>query len=333
MSIKDTLAVLTADGADFHRFLKGAEGDSVPIDSGSVPTLAGLVKRAQNAIQAAVVVAANSTTAATIGLGEKSFAVPLGTSFAANQWVIITHDADNAMIGLVVGSTADWVTVNITRVIGAGTFSQWQISLTSLPGSDGANGKDGKSNYQIAQLNGFTGTVTEWLASLVGPRGTNGKSAYQQAIDDGFQGTISEWLSSLKGKDGSGIILKGELTDTADLPPDDPLSSAYLIAGDLWIKGESGWMSAGQFMGVEGPRGPAGKSDYDLAVDNGFVGTQADWLASLKGVNGKSAYQLALDAGFVGTLADYQLSLKGADGKDAAGVKLVKLVSKLPWEV
>lgn len=64
-------------------------------------------------------------------------------------------------------------------------------------------------------------------------------------------------------------------------------------------------------------------SAYAIAVENGFVGTEADWLASLKGVkgdsgtdgtNGKSAYQLAVDNGFVGTEEQWIASLKGAKG-------------------
>lgn len=35
-----------------------------------------------------------------------------------------------------------------------------------------------------------------------------------------------------------------------------------------------------------GGSGPAGKSAYQIAVDNGFVGTQVEWLASLKGEKG-----------------------------------------------
>lgn len=35
-----------------------------------------------------------------------------------------------------------------------------------------------------------------------------------------------------------------------------------------------------------GPPGPAGDSAYEVAVDNGFVGTEAAWLASLKGAKG-----------------------------------------------
>ena len=32
--------------------------------------------------------------------------------------------------------------------------------------------------------------------------------------------------------------------------------------------------------------GTAGKSAYEIAVDNGFVGTETEWLESLKGANG-----------------------------------------------
>jgi hypothetical protein len=33
--------------------------------------------------------------------------------------------------------------------------------------------------------------------------------------------------------------------------------------------------------------GPPGKSAYQIAVDNGFVGTEAQWLASLQGADGE----------------------------------------------
>lgn len=38
--------------------------------------------------------------------------------------------------------------------------------------------------------------------------------------------------------------------------------------------------------GGSGSPGPAGKSAYQLAVDEGFVGTQSAWLQSLKGEQG-----------------------------------------------
>ena len=44
--------------------------------------------------------------------------------------------------------------------------------------------------------------------------------------------------------------------------------------------------SNGDWLGVGGEQGVAGDSAYQIAVDNGFVGTEAQWLASLVGAQG-----------------------------------------------
>ena len=76
--------------------------------------------------------------------------------------------------------------------------------------------------------------------------------------------------------------------------------------------------------GNDGSQGPEGKSAYQVAVDNGFVGSESDWLTSLKGEKGKqglqgepgkSAYQVAVDGGYVGSESDWLTSLKGEPGK------------------
>ena len=48
-------------------------------------------------------------------------------------------------------------------------------------------------------------------------------------------------------------------------------------------------------------------SAYDIAVKNGFVGTEVEWLESLKS---KSAYEIAVENGFVGTEAEWLESMK-----------------------
>ncbi len=87
-------------------------------------------------------------------------------------------------------------------------------------------------------------------------------------------------------------------------------------------------------------KGKDGKSAYEIAVEHGFVGTEAEWLESLKGVDGKdgcdgrngtdglsgrdgingtdgkSAYIIAVEHGFSGTENEWLQSLKGADGRD-----------------
>lgn len=65
--------------------------------------------------------------------------------------------------------------------------------------------------------------------------------------------------------------------------------------------------------------GKDGKSNYELAVDDGFKGSLTDWLKSLAlesipGNDGLSAYQLAQNNGFQGSVEDWIASLKGQKG-------------------
>lgn len=53
-------------------------------------------------------------------------------------------------------------------------------------------GESGKSAYEIALDEGFTGTKEQWLESL------KGSSAYELALNNGFIGTEEDWLNSLK---------------------------------------------------------------------------------------------------------------------------------------
>lgn len=48
--------------------------------------------------------------------------------------------------------------------------------LPGLPGSPGSDGADGASAYEVAVANGFVGTESEWLDSLVGPSGADGSA-------------------------------------------------------------------------------------------------------------------------------------------------------------
>ena len=65
---------------------------------------------------------------------------------------------------------------------------------------------------------------------------------------------------------------------------------------------------------MKGADGEDGLSAYEVAVLNGFVGTEIQWLQSLKGDQGLSSYQVWLSQGNTGTVQDYLDSLKGDDG-------------------
>lgn len=77
--------------------------------------------------------------------------------------------------------------------------------------------------------------------------------------------------------------------------------------------------------GDDGNDGNDGASAYQVAVANGFVGSEVEWLASLNGTDGNdgddgapglSAYQVAIANGFVGTEVEWLASLHGTDGAD-----------------
>jgi hypothetical protein len=133
----------------------------------------------------------------------------------------------------------------------------------NIPTPSGETGADGKSAYEIAVENGFDGTVTEWLASLKGQKGDKGDRGEQ-----GIKGDKGD-----KGADGSQGI-QGERGEKGD-------------TGEKGADGKDGVNGVNGKDGKDGLNGENGKSAYELAVDNGFSGTLAEWLNSLKGSDGK----------------------------------------------
>ena len=107
------------------------------------------------------------------------------------------------------------------------------------------------------------------------------------------------------------------------------------------IKGEDG--TSATATGIDGKDGQDGLSAYEIAVKNGFAGSEQEWLASLvgqpgqngsdgigmdgaPGQDGLSAYEIAVRNGFVGSEQDWLASLvgqagtDGKDGKDGSGI-------------
>ena len=79
--------------------------------------------------------------------------------------------------------------------------------------------------------------------------------------------------------------------------------------GDTGVKGDTGATGPQGPQGETGETGAQGKSAYQVAVDNGYVGTEAQWLASLVGPQGPAGASAWGQIG--GTLSD-QTDLKNA---------------------
>lgn len=185
---------------------------------------------------------------------------------------------------------------------------------TILNGISGKPGADGKSAYQIAVDNGFSGDEKTWLESLVGKqgeqgiqgpqgeqgpqglqgetgpqgeKGDDGKSAYDIAKSEGFSGTTEEWLASLKGadgapgkdgKDGSSVSLKNSADECTVANSDAYINKEnyhiYIFRGE--VDGERKFDDLGEFA-IVGPQGPKGdKGDKGDKGEQGIQGEKGD---------------------------------------------------------
>lgn len=143
-------------------------------------------------------------------------------------------------------------------------------------------------------------------------------------------------LTAKDGRDGrDGHTPEITVSDAGTLVVDGIDTNKSLIGP----RGENG------LPGKDGVAGQDGKSAYQVAVDNGFDGTEVEWLRSLHGndgldgksgrdglpgQSGKSAYEIAITNGFTGTEPEWLESLKGRDGHDGkdANVDLSKYPTK-----
>ena len=147
-----------------------------------------------------------------------------------------------------------------------------------------------------------------------GPQGNTGEpglSAYEVAVENGFTGSEEEWLESLQ----STIV-----------GPQGPPGADSIVPGPEGPVGPEGPQG---LPGSPGLPGEPGDSAYDVAVTNGFPGTEEQWLASLigpegpigpqgeqglSGLPGDSAYEVAVENGFLGTEEEWLDSLVGPQG-------------------
>ena len=195
------------------------------------------------------------------------------------------------------------------------------------------DGSNGKSAYEIAVDNGFVGTEQEWLESLKGEDGKDATAPTVEIDDGGYwviNGKVTNVLAvgvnGANGKDGvNGKDGKDGKDGTNGVNGHDGLTPTITISDDnYWIingvktsikaKGEDGKD------GNDGKDGVNGKSAYELAVKNGFVGSEQDWLNSLKGESGSQgssdsiSYSKAINTGLLSSIAIKSQFTKLVDG-------------------
>lgn len=163
-----------------------------------------------------------------------------------------------------------------------------QVSEAIANGLKGEKGDDGLSAYQVAVINGYQGSQTEWLASLVGAKGDKGEKG-----NPGKDFRIVKTFPSIAAmnddgfSDGDFTMIASDVND-----PDD---------GKLYVWNGTGFTYIADLSGSQGIKGDTGKT--------GDTGEKGD-----PGEQGLSAYQVAVNAGFSGSVNQWLASLVGAKG-------------------
>lgn len=286
--------------------------------------------------------------------------LPQGTSPTGDELIeVVQNDVSVKLRIADIAATGESAYQVAVRTGFQGTEQQWLDSLRGPQGDQGPRGEQGLQGIQGERGDlGPTGPQgqqgpqgpqgepgIQGPQGLKGDKGDRGQSAYEFASGAGFVGTQADWLNSLRGDPGE----RGPAGETGpsgpqgDVGPQGPagpqgvqgpqgIAGAQGPAGaqgergeqgptgPQGPKGEPGLQGPAGVQGDTGPRGPDGFSAYEIAKNNGFVGTESDWLQSLNGrdgvdgadgADGLSAYQIAVNAGFVGTEQQWLDSLSG----------------------
>ena len=147
---------------------------------------------------------------------------------------------------------------------------QGDTGETGIQGAQGAQGEPGEAGPQGEQ----------GLQGEVGPQGIQGEQGIQGATgakgDTGNQGI--QGIQGIQGEQG----LQGETGPKGDTGDQGPQG----IPGVKGDTGNTGPAGAKGDTGLTGSQGANGFSAYQVAVIEGFTGTEAQWLASLVGPTG-----------------------------------------------
>lgn len=135
----------------------------------------------------------------------------------------------------------------------------------------GEKGNDGRSAFQVAVANGFTGTELEWLASLVGPEGAASTVPGPQG-EPGVQG--ERGLTGLTGATGA----KGDKGDRGPAGIQGPKGDRGETGprGNTGPKGDTGERGPQGERGLQGYEGEKGqKGDTGPTGPEGPINTEA----------------------------------------------------------
>ena len=177
-----------------------------------------------------------------------------------------------------------------------------ETSATLYNGANGEKGTDGKSAYEVALQNGFTGTEADWLTSLKGQKGDTGaKGERGEKGEPGEKGERGE-----KGDPGE----KGEKGDTG-------------TPGKDGVNGKDGTNGADGKNGADGYSPTATVTETDVGAVISITDKNGTTTATIKnGTSGESA-----------SWGDYTPGCEEGESAKYCTAKLVTVTGKQTWQV
>lgn len=181
--------------------------------------------------------------------------------------------------------------------ITAEKVATWDNGTAGADGEDGATFTPSVSSDGTLSWSNDKGLANPASVNIKGEAGAAGAKGDPFTYDD----FTAAQLAALKGEKGD----KGDKGETGE-------QGVKGDKGEQGEQGQQGIQGVKGDTGATGANGQDGKSAYQIALDNGFVGTQAEWLASLKGDKG--------DTGASGaniTASEVLTKLKTVDGQNS----------------
>lgn len=324
---KSINVIATISQTDFDQIV--ADGDSVPGDAYIVGDFIYVFNSAGEWVKSNSVRGPDGKGLNYLGEWQTGLPLPTGPTYVAGDTFVWGQTAGSQSLWtLVEEPTRKWVDIGVPGPKGADGKDAYQTFL-EIPGNagktkeefieaikggqgeEGPEGPEGKSAYDVAVEAGFEGTEEEWLTSL------EGQSAYKlwESKPENTGKTEAQFIASLKGEPAAAFEIKDQLANVSELPRPGNPTEAYYVGKDLyvWFTTKDDYENLGSLDGA---------SAYQIWLANGGVGTEEDFLASLKGANGKSAYELwVVKPGNEGKTEDEFLeSLNGTDGASAFAI-------------